>query len=150
MANRAVHHAWGVGSGLAAGLIFAPKEDTGGLVAELLGAAVGGAVGGRLADVLEPALSPNHRKIAHSGLAAVALLRTAYAGWPARCRELAGVCRTRAAEIGRTVEQRQSDRFEELSWSFLAGVVEGFLAGYASHLVLDAGTPKGLPLLGLS
>jgi membrane-bound metal-dependent hydrolase YbcI (DUF457 family) len=150
MANRAVHHAWGVGTGLATGLIFAPKEDTGGLVAEVFGAGVGGAVGGRLADVLEPALSPNHRKIAHSGLAAAGLFRAAYAGWPARCRELAGVCRTRSADVGRTVEQRQNDRLEELSWRFLAGLVEGFLAGYASHLVLDASTPQGLPLLGLS
>lgn len=149
MADRAVHHAWGVGTGLAAGLIFAPQEDTGGLVAELVGAGVGGAIGGRLADVLEPALSPNHRRIAHSGLAAAGLFRAAHAGWPTRCRELAGVCRTRSADFGRTVEQRQNDRLEELSWRFLAGLVEGFLAGYASHLVLDAGTPKGLPLLGL-
>jgi hypothetical protein len=32
-------------------------------------------------------------------------------------------------------------------WRFLAGAVPGLLAGYASHLVLDAVTPAGLPLI---
>jgi len=28
-----------------------------------------------------------------------------------------------------------------------AGAISGLAAGYVSHLMLDAGTPKGLPLL---
>lgn len=31
---------------------------------------------------------------------------------------------------------------------FLVGILAGIVAGYASHLMLDAGTAKGLPLPG--
>jgi hypothetical protein len=35
----------------------------------------------------------------------------------------------------------------ELACRFAAGVLAGFLGGYASHLVLDAFTPSSLPLV---
>ena len=35
----------------------------------------------------------------------------------------------------------------ELFWRALAGFVNGLAAGYISHLVLDAGTPRSIPLL---
>jgi membrane-bound metal-dependent hydrolase YbcI (DUF457 family) len=36
----------------------------------------------------------------------------------------------------------------ELFWRVIAGVLSGFAAGYASHLVLDAFSPAGLPVVG--
>jgi len=36
----------------------------------------------------------------------------------------------------------------EWFWSFLAGVLGGMTPGYLSHLVLDAGTARGIPFLG--
>jgi membrane-bound metal-dependent hydrolase YbcI (DUF457 family) len=35
----------------------------------------------------------------------------------------------------------------EIAFTAAAGAVVGFLAGYASHLVLDATTPAGLPVV---
>jgi membrane-bound metal-dependent hydrolase YbcI (DUF457 family) len=37
----------------------------------------------------------------------------------------------------------------ELFWRFLAGLLNGMAAGYVSHLILDADTPRGIPLLSL-
>ena len=147
MANRLKHHMWGVGAGIGAGLLLAPQEDALGFIAELLGSAIGGAVGGQVPDVLEPALSPNHQAVAHGGLAVVGLAYAARAGWAANCRKQATACRERAALFGRTLEEQQADRVEELLWRLVAGLIIGFIGGYASHLALDAGTPRGLPLL---
>ena len=35
----------------------------------------------------------------------------------------------------------------ELFWRALADFANGLAAGYCSHLVLDAGTPRSIPLL---
>ncbi len=35
----------------------------------------------------------------------------------------------------------------ELFWRALAAFANGLAAGYLSHLVLDAGTPRSIPLL---
>jgi hypothetical protein len=43
------------------------------------------------------------------------------------------------------VEQVARQLFE-MVLRLLAGFVAGLLAGYASHLALDAVTPKGLPI----
>jgi inner membrane protein len=73
---------------------------------------------GLLADIVEPAISPNHRAFFHS----VAL---------------AGI-------IGWVMYKAYSD--EETSLAQQAILLIG--AAYLSHLVLDAATPRGLPLLG--
>jgi membrane-bound metal-dependent hydrolase YbcI (DUF457 family) len=36
--------------------------------------------------------------------------------------------------------------FQEILWRIAAGILAGFAAGYASHLILDAFTKNGLPL----
>jgi membrane-bound metal-dependent hydrolase YbcI (DUF457 family) len=117
---------------------------------EIAGTALGGAIGARLPDVLEPALSPHHRALAHSWLAAGGLFFLARAGWAAHCREQANACRERGVSLWRSVEDRQRDRTEELVWRFIAGLIMGFIAGYGSHLALDSATSRGLPLLGLT
>jgi hypothetical protein len=38
--------------------------------------------------------------------------------------------------------------FGEIFWEFLAGFLNGLMAGYTSHLALDALTPRSIPLLG--
>jgi len=76
-----------------------------------------GAGAAALPDLLEPAVSPNHRAGFHSWLAAGAL------------------------GLASTVSARS-----ELSNEAKLGVLS-FAAGYGSHLLADATTPKGLPLL---
>lgn len=120
MANRSTHAAVGALAGLAIyGLVKQSQNEDwtlGGVTAAIgCGVAVGIS-----ADVLEPALLPNHRGPFHS----VALLMgIAYAN-------------KRALESTQmTLEQK------------MATVVAS--AAYVSHLILDAATPMGLPLLGI-
>ena len=149
MPRRDVHEVWGMTSGVAAAFLLMPKEDNAGLMAELLGAVVGGNIGGRAADILEPALTPNHRAVAHSGLAVAALVQLARSGMIAGCRDQSTACQSRALDLSRSAEQRSTDRVHDLLWRVAAGLLIGFIAGYSSHLLLDAGTKRGLPLLGI-
>lgn len=79
---------------------------------------VGGAIAGVAPDILEPAASPNHRSLFHSG-AILALI----------------------AQGSRKV--LQSDQLTESQ----KVIVSLLGASYASHLIADGTTPKGLPLL---
>lgn len=76
---------------------------------------------GIVPDTLEPALNPNHRAIGHS----VALG--------------AGLAQLAISTCGETGE------WEEFQKILLAVAI----VSYVSHLVADAFTPKGLPLLGI-
>jgi len=77
-----------------------------------------GAVGGLMADRLEPATNPHHRKFFHSMVfAAIALL-----GKDRVCQ----------------VFNLTGDGKRYFDW---------FLSCYGSHLFLDAQTPMGLPIL---
>jgi membrane-bound metal-dependent hydrolase YbcI (DUF457 family) len=77
-----------------------------------------GAVGGLMADILEPASNPRHRKFFHSiTFATIALLGKDH------------VCQLLKLAV-------EDQRY--LDW---------FLTCYGSHLYLDAQTPMGLPIL---
>lgn len=149
MSRAAEHRFWGIAAGVGTAAVFMPKDNFLGGVVELIGAAIGGRIGGAAADWLEPAVSPHHRGIAHSGVAAAGLIGLATVNHAKKCRENAASCRERAA-LAQTENERSNLGLEELGWRFLAGLILGFLAGYGSHLVLDSQTPHGLPLLGLS
>jgi len=77
-----------------------------------------GALSAALPDVLEPAVDPNHRSLCHGGLAV--------------CGVAYGL-----RKVVTTAEMPD----------WLGALARGALVGYASHLVLDATSPKGLPLL---
>ncbi len=72
---------------------------------------------GLLPDILEPALNPNHRSVFHSVTA------------------LAGM-----TYVGSKVISSSLDRKTQSGMTVI-------LASYASHLLLDLMTPKGLPVL---
>jgi len=77
--------------------------------------------------------------------------------WETFCREQAENCK--AIQMGlKTPEQVfvpvQLDPLSKLLWTlaecfwrFLAGFTNGLAAGYISHLILDAATPRSIPLL---
>jgi len=84
-------------------------------------AAIGcGAVIGICPDLLEPALHPNHRAAFHS------------------LTLLAGI----AYANKKVLESPSASKEAKISTAVAS-------LAYASHLLLDAGTTKGLPLLGL-
>lgn len=82
--------------------------------------ALGGFIGATLLDVLEPAYHPNHRDLAHSfGTGGL-------------------ICHLLHKSL---TENEQNQRKTEHLFFIALG------AGYISHLVLDARTKKGLPVL---
>jgi membrane-bound metal-dependent hydrolase YbcI (DUF457 family) len=112
---------------------------------EMIGGGLGGQVGGLLPDQLEPAISSWHRGTAHSYTLIVLLLdrRAQLLDWVEWCREQGRSCERRlACEPGSALILQLWIAF----WSLAAGFVTGLLAGYVSHLALDALTPHGLPL----
>lgn len=78
-------------------------------------------LGGKLPDILEPAVHPHHRKFFHS----IAVL--ASIGW--------GVKKAYQWDVGTPLEKLAR----------LAIIFGG--VGYLSHLVLDASTPMGIPII---
>ena len=148
MPRRRTHTVVGTALGGAAGLLTAsglPEEQR---AIHVAFAAFGGFIGGQLPDVIEPALSPNHRGAFHSvgalGLTGLAWL----ADWQGDCHARANGCDARAGAAHLTEAQKSDERFKAFWWRALAGFSVGIIAGYASHLALDATSPRGLPLLG--
>jgi hypothetical protein len=118
------------------------------MLAEVLGGLLGGWVGGVLPDVLEPAVDPNHRKAAHSVAAGGVLTLARLAEWQAACRSAAEAAGHRAIMHPLGSPERSRAEWDVLLWRLVAGALVGLVAGYASHLVLDAGTPRSIPLVG--
>lgn len=85
---------------------------------EMFAAFCFGAAGGLFADILEPANSPNHRAFFHSIIFAAIL----FYGKDKLCEIL----------------DLDENGKRYLNW---------FISAYASHLALDARTPKGLPII---
>jgi membrane-bound metal-dependent hydrolase YbcI (DUF457 family) len=147
MPNRATHEVVGAASSAAFTLLRVGDAPIPHAFAEVLGGAVGGWVGGLLPDVLRPATTPNHRKLAHSVVAGGTLTLARLAEWQAACRTEARSSVARALLLALGSDARRRAEWDALAWRFLGGILAG-LVGYASHLMLDAGTAKGLPLLG--
>ncbi len=152
MANGQTHQRVGAWVGGGAALLYAATDSRANALVETLAGALGGWHGAMLPDILEPATSPNHRKVAHSVLTALGLtLGSAnHHHRLAELRELAADLADRAYRV-RPTNAITAFVLEVAALLVQAavGYIVGLAAGYASHLVLDAGTPKGLPLFGL-
>lgn len=147
MPGRRTHKVVGAVSGASYALYRGREQSQGDQLLEVIGGGIGGAVGGMLPDVLEPAVTPNHRGFAHSALFGAGVVSAQLDEWSEWCR--------RKADYYRDLQFRtQSEPLTQaLAWlvEMLLRVAAGFLygvqAGYASHLVLDAMTPRSLPLV---
>jgi len=132
-------------TGATAALALAPQDGKAALL-EALGGAVGGLLGGSAPDVFDPPTSPRHRSLGHGVLIAGAAKL-----WCARREpQLQSALRQprsspRALAGERPAGPRGASAPFDPVGHFLAGVAAGFVAGYASHLVLDGMTPAGLP-----
>lgn len=153
MANGRTHQRVGLATGGVAAFLHAAGDDRANVVVETLAGVLGGWHGAMLPDILEPATSPNHRKIAHSVLTAVGgVLGAATHGH--KIADLRAVAANLAAEAN-SVRATNAIRAVLLDLAALivqaaVGYLVGLAAGYASHLLLDAATPRGLPFVGLN
>jgi hypothetical protein len=164
MPDRRTHRRAGRISGGVYAFQRARKQSVGQCVTETIGGIAGGEMGALLADWLEPGISSWHRGTAHSCAAGVGILSLGevLAGAETYCRQQA----ERKAEELKTLrmipDPSQPSVFIpapnnsltqlwlticELFWQTLAGFANGLAAGYLSHLMLDAGTPRSIPLL---
>jgi membrane-bound metal-dependent hydrolase YbcI (DUF457 family) len=138
MPNRLVHRTTGAGVGLAIGLHQAQGDTDKKRAAEVIASTVGGYLGAAAPDWIDPPTSPNHRSIGHSIVVAgggIVYTSSHITQWRAELQ-------TRSAAAFSTGRVGKGYLYLIASSLFV-----GFVAGYASHLVLDASTPKGLPLL---
>ena len=120
MANCKQHLCIGVAAGALTYIVMTHRCDRQFDAAELFGCTVVSALAALVPDVLAPALTPNHRGLAHSIATGSALARIAHAHCDHR--------------------EVQSSDFEKI-------VFVCAFAGYVSHLVADGLTPRSLPLL---
>ena len=149
MANGALHSVVGATSGIGVAVYRARDQDLLRIILEAAGGGLGGYIGGRLPDLLEPAAgNPNHRNLAHSWLACggTALGVANAAAWEHRLRAKAELLHRERLGVADPWQQAVL-WVQEILLRLLVGFLTGAVAGYASHLVLDACTPQGLPLL---
>lgn len=138
MPNKYVHRPVGAGAGYAASFYCSKGLPARERNIEAISAAVGGYLGAAAPDWIDPPTSPNHRSAGHSifiaggGLTYAAIELNA---WRSSLKAQADAA-FKCGKIGQ-------------GYLFLiaAGAVTGFVAGYLSHLALDATTPRGLPLV---
>lgn len=116
---------------------------------EALGSLVSSAITSHLPDTLEPATHPNHRSTFHSVVFLGVLALFALPKIEAACQEqlrLAEVYKQKAASS--LWPQQHEELLEQARWYELcAGLLGGLVPGYASHLLADYQTPKGLPFI---
>lgn len=145
MANGKAHRKTGLIVGTVAGAIAALDEDGAAFLAEVAGGALGGKFGGMMPDVLDPPTSPNHRGLAHGIIPAGALFTWAMAELPGWQAELRNRATHHAVAFRRTGDIQEF--MMEMMLHALSGFLAGLIGGYASHLLMDARTPKGLPVV---
>lgn len=111
-----------------------PQASLDDLLLEALGGGLAGILGSRLPDILEPPTSSWHRSTMHSA----AVTGVVAYGSMAKAPLIAQKMRTPA--MGESAGQRGLRRLA-------AGALQGLPAGYVSHTIADATTPRGIPLL---
>ena len=149
MPNYDVHWPVGTASGGAYALYMSYGQPPCHVIAETLGGALGGFAGGVLPDWIDTPDSPRHRAEAHSMALTGTLgwyVNANLAEWQARLRAQADQFRNMRATNTSGVHQFFF-LLAEYFCRFLAGLIAGLLAGYASHLTLDFFTPVSLPVL---
>jgi hypothetical protein len=164
MANRRTHRRVGRIAGAVYAANRAKSQTVGQCITESVGGVLGGDIGALVADWLEPATSSWHRGTAHSCAAGgvVLSLGEVLAGVETYCRQQAERKAQELRTLQMTPDPAQPNVFVPapnsslsqiwlticaLFWRSLAGFANGLAAGYISHLVLDAGTPRSIPLL---
>lgn len=162
MPGYETHKAVGSAVGMMYSAYEAKDQTPLNLIAEVIGGTLGGKAGGVLPDVIEPAISSWHRSTAHSATAAGAVAyaaRTIVLDWEKFWREKGNEFHNRATKmvpsplqpnVSISVPTDPLTQFfftvAELVCHLLAGLANGFAAGYVSHVALDTFTPRSVPM----
>jgi len=155
MPNAPTHSLAGTLSGGTLALYRAREQAPWHQALETLGGALAGYAGGRAPDsaFIDPAtLGPNHRRFGHSWVVlagGVYVADAVISAWERFCRKRAEAAAHRLA-TDPTIDglTRAGLMMLEGVWRIAAGALAGFIAGYTSHLVLDAFTARSLPAFG--
>lgn len=149
MANGGDHRLAGMALGAGFACYQARKQSPEDLLIEALGGVIGGNLGARMPDIIDPPLHPRHRSLGHGvvpvGAGAYASVRSLQ-GWQEFLRREAN----RRAELSPVANSPLESLWHwvvSLLCRLGAGAVAGFLAGYGSHILMDAVTPSSLPLI---
>src|SRR5438094_742998 len=151
MSDRKTHLGAGALVGIGVGVYSVRNLEGWPVVARMLGAVLASVAGAALPDVLETALHSWHRRSFHSwgalaGTAGVTLGPPAAArGWMAEREAAAERCHAEREALPPDHPERAGLWLAEMFEHFLIAGALGLPAGYASHLVLDAASPRGLP-----
>ena len=149
MPNRAQHVAVAIPVGVAFSLSKSRHTNTLQSFLEVIGGGIGGALGGVFPDRIDLPTDPHHCGMAHGivpalhfGSLAVQHLDTGQQ-W---LRNQAEFCRQARLCVGSPALALWYG-FWEWVFRLLAGALAGFVAGYASHVILDFQTPDRLPVV---
>lgn len=149
MANRKQHAVLGAAAGVSGYALYSWIMQEEMSLPELIGFALSGTVGAFLPDIVEPATNPNHRSFFHSVSFVGAAGPTVWSSaWRVRDEQIR-LAEGYEARANATLDiyEKSSLGWQAVWYRFLAGLLPGLVLGYASHLVADSLTPKGLPLL---
>jgi len=150
MPNHQVHVRVGAAAGGGYAFYMGYGQPTWHVVAETAGGVLAGIVGGIVPDGIDTPSNPWHRAEAHSiAISGIAgrFVSSQLPRWQASLRAQADRYAVMRVHSSSPLEQFFL-WLAECACRFLAGAIAGLLAGYASHLVLDAFTPRSLPLFG--
>lgn len=149
MPNRPIHIATSTPAGLGYALFKANGQNGLATLLEVAGGAIGGYYGGILPDCIDPPFHPCHRSIGH-GLfpvfAGASLWHQGLDCWQDHLRRLAD---QRALYRLSSADSITAAWHMAAEWALrlLAGFLAGIGAGYVTHVALDFGTPRCLPLI---
>lgn len=147
MANGKVHTVLGMISGPSLCLLLAQLDGRKATLPELLGASMAGGVSAKLPDWLEPAIHPHHRSFFHSCSFAATVGTLSWSFMLRQRREFLRLADQyeQLGQLGPQEGERAAFLTRTWGYQFLAGILTGAIAGYASHLIADACTAKSLP-----
>lgn len=153
MSRKPEHCRAGLIAGGTAGLIRGQDQPKLVLLLETLGGAWGGWIGGQIPDWLEPAKgNPRHRGLCHSEIAVMGVLqlgKKAVRGWEGFFRDTAGRLEEEARQHPDQVLHSVFRLLIAGSCRIFAGFLAGLVAGFVSHILLDAATSTSIGILGM-
>ncbi len=147
MPNRRRHRRAGQIAGAGYAAMRALVSPSGDPIPEAIGGLIGGRIRSAIPDVLEPP-SWDHRRFCHSWLASGSIVAVAdrIEEWAESCRRRAHGHRRLSTDLSLPPAAQLLHALVAVFWSVAAGLLNGAMAGYLSHLALDLGTATRLPL----
>jgi len=130
MANRKMHIIVGAAAGGASAYFLAREQEPAHQLVETLGGVLVGVLGGA---------TPRHHRARASSTASQRRARSASRRWADQYHARRDGTENLLAQVLWWLA--------EMACRLISGALGGIAAGYLSHLVLDATTPMGLPLL---